>query len=544
MTAPADEIKVSPTAAYKASSDIGYTVILEPAPNRERTPIVTSHPVVSSLNELMTSSHPTKIVATLPQDVERVFTLEFESSQMSTETPTLTLHPPLVFTSISQKQMIASQIKVVSSSLTPNIFMTSHPVVRSFPFVEILTSSQSPEQVVKPESAVVSSRSTKPEIGLSHPAVTSSQIMKLMASTKQKVAFDETLATETLQQTFPSSKRFSSSQSVEITSLSQIARKTTPQAKESITLSSSEAVKSTKIESSSLNKDMTSHAILKTSQTMLMSVDSLKSHPAVECSSQKTEIIMSSQSTRTSTSSSLTPSRQIIQAVTSSKNMKFTASHQTMKSSPVFTGFLSLKNTVFSPEEKARKSTLILSPSKLADMAASSPTAGTSAVVEPPTIEKKMTTPTEKEATSTQLPDSVMTSSHSSSPVVIGSSNASVGVKVVHVTSESATEHPTHHEDKHHTHPGETHAHTNHTRHGENVTHHTMGYPHEADVDTSTDEKQRVDANWEVSIFVVIAMLGGMIVFVVFMVIKDRARTRFVSFNKWFIKGRHRQLNN
>lgn len=553
--APADEIKVSPTAAYKASSDIGYTVMLEPEPYEEDTPIMTSHPVVSSFNELMTSSPPTEIVASLPQDVEQTFTVE--SSQMSTGKPILTSHPP----PISQKQMIASQI------------MTSHPVVRSSPVVEILTSSKSPEQMVEAESEIVSSKSTRPAVGLSHPVVTSSQIMKLMAPTKEMVAVDLTsnrvvtsslfieeapssealknepstifrnqktfsraLATETLKKTLPSSKQFSSSQSVEITSLPQIVRKTTSQAKGSITLLSSEAVKSTKIERLSLKKDLTSHAILMTSQTILMSADFLKSHPAAEYSSKKTQIIMPSQSTRSSISSSLTPSRQIKQAVSSSKNMKFMASYQTMKPSPVFTGFLSLKNTMSSLEVKATKSTLILSSSQLADMTTSSPTAVTSVVVEPPTEENK--------ATSTQLPGSVMTPLHSSSPVVIATSNASVGVKVVLVTSESATEHPTHHEDKHHTHAGETHAHTNHTDHGENVTHHTMGYPHEADVDASTDEKQRVDANWEVSVFVVIALMGGMIVFVVFMVIKDRARTRFVvAFNRSFIEGRHRWSN-
>lgn len=561
--APADEIKVSPTAAYKASSDIGYTVMLEPEPYEEDTPIMTSHPVVSSFNELMTSSPPTEIVASLPQDVEQTFTVE--SSQMSTGKPILTSHPP----PISQKQMIASQI------------MTLHPVVRSSPVVEILTSSKSPEQMVEAESEIVSSKSTRPAVGLSHPVVTSSQIMKLMAPTKEMVAVDVTskrvvtsslfieeapssealknepsaifrnqktfsraLATETLKKTLPSSKQFSSSQSVEITSLPQIARKTTSQAKGGITLLSSEAVKSTKIERLSLKKDLTSHAILMTSQTILMSADFLKFHPAAEYSSKKTQIIMPSQSTRSSISSSLTPSRQIKQAVSSSKNMKFMASYQTMKPSPVFTGFLSLKNTMSSLEVKATKSTLILSSSQLADMTTSSPTAVTSVVVEPPTEEKKTTNPTENEATSTQLPGSVMTPLHSSSPVVIATSNASVGVKVVLVTSESATEHPTHHEDKHHTHAGETHAHTNHTDHGENVTHHTMGYPHEADVDASTDEKQRVDANWEVSVFVVIALMGGMIVFVVFMVIKDRARTRFVvAFNRSFIKGRHRWSN-
>lgn len=543
--------------------------MLEPEPNEEGTPIMTSHPVVSSFNELMTSSPPTEIVASLPQDVEQ--TLTVESSQMSTGKPILTSHPP----SISQKQMITSQIKVVPSS----IFMTSYPVMRSSPVVEILTSSKSPEQVVEAESVVVSSKSTRPAVGLSHPVVTSSQIMKLMAPTKEMVAVDVTskrvvtsslfreeapssealknepsaifrnqktfsraLATETLKKTLPSSKQFSSSQSVEITSLPQIARKTTSQAKESITtFSSPEAVKSTKIEQLSLKKELTSRTILMTSQTILMSADFLKSHPAAEYSSKKTQIIMPSQSTRSSISSSLTPSRL---AVSSSKNMKFMASYQTMKPSPVFTGFLSLKNTMSSLEVKATKSTLILSSSQLADMTTSSPTAVTSVVVEPPTEEKKTTNPTENEATSTQLPGSVMTPLHSSSPVVIATSNASVGVKVVHVTSESATEHPTHHEDKHHTQAGETHAHTNHTRHGENVTHHTMGYPHEADVDASTDEKQRVDANWEVSVFVVIALMSGMIVFVVFMVIKDRARTRFVvAFSRCFIKGRRRQSN-
>ena len=211
------------------------------------------------------------------------------------------------------------------------------------------------------------------------------------------------------------------------------------------------------------------------------------------------------------------PSLQTIQALTSSGTVKImTSSYQTLKSSPVITGFPSLKNTISSEEVKATKTTLIFSSSHLADLI-------TSSVV--PSTEKEKTSNTPEVETASKTPIAMTTSI--TTPMA--------EINVVHATSDEATEHPTHPthpEDTHttHTHPNETHEQTNHTGQGEHVTRPTMGYPHEPDVEAydSKEEKKHRDADWEVSIFVTVGLLGGMIVFVIFMVIKDKARRRFV----------------
>ena len=52
-----------------------------------------------------------------------------------------------------------------------------------------------------------------------------------------------------------------------------------------------------------------------------------------------------------------------------------------------------------------------------------------------------------------------------------------------------------------------------------------MGTPNEPDVDAATGDEEQTGGGEIVSIIVVLGLLGGMIAFVIFMIIKDRART-------------------
>ena len=474
---------------------------------------MTSHPVTTSLKELVTSSKPVEIVDATSEHVEQVMTPKLETAQMSTATPILMSYPlvtsskPKVQMSLSLEEVITPQVELTTSSSTTKPIVTSHPVVTSSPDKEIMTKSV--ERVMTPQVEVAPLSSTAKAIVTSHSDVKSSQVMDLLTSSKDE---NEFLSSKTVE-----GSKFPSVTKGMVHSLSTNVM-TASQSPDIVSSSSTEAVASRKVQHLSQQIDMTSPQLItfiKSSHlddvsTVSTSVYVFKSTPAVEHSS---EIKKTSQFSQKLISSSVTPSLQIIQALTSSGTVNImTSSYQTLKSSPVITGFPSVKNIMSSEEIKATKSTLIFSSSQLADMITSTHPSVTSSSVVPPT---------EKEKTS-------------KTPVAttISITNPTAEIKVVHATSDAATEHPTHPEDKHttHTHPHETHEHTNHTGQGEHVTRPTMGYPHEPDVDTSNSKEQKHrDADWEVSVFVVIGLLGGMIVFVLFMVVKDKARRRFVE---------------
>ena len=564
---------------------------------------MTSHPVTTSLKELMTSSKPVEIVDATSEHVEQVKTPKLETAQMSKATPILTSYPlvtsspvvtsskPQVQVSLSLEEVVAPQVELTTSSSTTKPIVTSHPVVSSSPVKEIMTSSKSMERVITPQVEVAPLSSTAKAIVTSHSDVKSSQVMNLLTSSKSMVTSskdeNEFLSSKTVEGSkspsvtkgmvhslstnvmtasqspdivsssspeavasmnvkssqvmdlltssksmvtsskdeneFLSSKIVEGSKSPGVTkgmvhSLSTNVM-TASQSPDIVSSSSTEAVTSRKVQHSSQQIDVTSLQLITSIKSSRLedvsivstSVDVFKSTPAVEHSS---EIKMTSQFSQMLISSSVTSSLQIIQALTSSGTVNImTSSYQTLKSSPVITGFPSLKNTMSSEEKKATKSTLIFSSSQLADMITSThPSVTSSPVVHPTEKEKTSKTP-------------IVTTTSITSPTA--------EIKVIHATSDAATEHPTHHEDKHatHTHPHETHEQTNHTGQGEHVTRPTMGYPHEPDVDSASNSKEEKhrDADWEVSVFVVIGLLCGMIVFVVFMVVKDKARRRFVE---------------
>lgn len=100
--------------------------------------------------------------------------------------------------------------------------------------------------------------------------------------------------------------------------------------------------------------------------------------------------------------------------------------------------------------------------------------------------------------------------------------------------TKPVTEHPTihHNESTHHSKP---------THHGEsNDTHkndsdHTgphgkMGHPHEpSDADALT-EGNKVNEGWQISIYIVVSLISGIIAFVIVMVVKSNRQMRLVCY--------------
>ena len=198
------------------------------------------------------------------------------------------------------------------------------------------------------------------------------------------------------------------------------------------------------------------------------------------------------------------------------KEIKTTSRHF-LKSSFVDTDSPPMRHTT---QHEDLKITLIFSSSQLADLTTTSRPDVTSS-------SDMKTTTTEKNLESSATPSSTeIMASQSSSPVAMTtpSTNAGVDVKVESTTSAPETEHhvthtihPTDHE--------EPQGNITHSPHDVPVTHHTMGTPNEPDVDAATGDEKQTGGGEIVSIIVVLGLLGGMIAFVIFMIIKDRART-------------------
>lgn len=172
----------------------------------------------------------------------------------------------------------------------------------------------------------------------------------------------------------------------------------------------------------------------------------------------------------------------------------------------------------------------MLSSSQIADSMTSSHPLTSSAAVStgekrPPTTEAtkqldiEQTTTTTEPVTTPQLPEEKTTT-----PPEMKTS----GTKSVAMTTSQPTHPPVHtSEPTHHTkpvHPGGATHHgdknnTNKTQDGHG-SHSTMGYPDEPPVvEASTDEED--DNSWQISIYVVCALLIGMVVFVIVMVIRN-----------------------
>lgn len=198
------------------------------------------------------------------------------------------------------------------------------------------------------------------------------------------------------------------------------------------------------------------------------------------------------------------------------KEIKTTSRHF-LKSSSVDTDSPPMKHTT---KHEDLKITLTFSSSQFADLTTSSRPDVTSS-------SDMKTTTTEKNLESSTTPSSTeIIASQSSSPVAMttSSTNAGVDVKVESTTSAPETEHNV----THTTHPTdheEPHENITHSPHDVHVTHHTMGTPNEPDVDAATGGENQTGGGEIVSIIVVLGLLGGMIAFVIFMIIKERART-------------------
>ena len=216
----------------------------------------------------------------------------------------------------------------------------------------------------------------------------------------------------------------------------------------------------------------------------------------------------------------------ITNIVTSSKSIKDLTSSQTLISTPF-------------KEVNIVISALILSSSQIADLITSShsmtmkdPTSSAAESTEQkepsttettePLVEEKTTTTTKplttpqvataktttlSEMTTSGKKSVTMTTSHSTHPPVHPS-------KPTHLTKPIHPGDGTHHEDKNT---------TNKTHDGHVVdpgSHSTMGYPDEPlVVEAFTDEKD--DSNWQISVYVVCALLIGIVAFVIVMVVKS-----------------------
>ena len=492
-------------------------------------PIVMPHLAVTS-SKTMKSLTSSVLIAAAKSTIEEVLTSsspreEVKSSEIHKIKPSSTLEKEKTSLAVEQTTS-SSSLKQIPSSKSEKLIMMASEIMT---WSQILgkTKSQVEEEMTSTVALdIVTSSEVKEEImpSLALEIVSSSPVAEGVAffmSTQYKQHIKEmtpllptkTLASIPVTSSLQSVQGVASSkvgkeilppQTVDVSTSTSTAKVLTYSSQPQYILSSTEILIST-----SCKEDLTT---LRPTMTSTMT-----------SSSDMIHIVTSSESLNTMTS----------YLNTLNKILKQKTSSQVMSSSPVIPGLSSLRNTMSFQEVKASKSSLILSSSQLADIITSSPTAvkSTSDVV-PPTEEGKRSTATDIKATTkkpqgtstTQIAkETVMTSPHSSAPVAMTTSN------MTDVTEHPT--HPTHHEDKHttHTHPEETHEHTTHPRHDENVTHSTMGYPHEPEVDASTDEKERKDADWEVSIIVVLALLGGMIAFVIFMVVKDRARTGLVE---------------
>ena len=292
-------------------------------------------------------------------------------------------------------------------------------------------------------------------------------------------------------------------------------------------LTSSEAIRSTPGETLTEPKHLEDMTSLQPKHTMTSSpIVSPRQIMETMRSSQVNKEITLSLSQQTSSLENTKASSLITNIVTSSKSIKDLTSSQTLISTPF-------------KEVNIVISALILSSSQIADLitsahpttmrALTSSAAESTEEKEPSTTEKtkplvgEKTTTTTKPLTTPQVPAEkttipsemntsdkksvTMTTSHPTHPPV-HPSEPTHPVKPIHPGDG------THHEDKNK---------TNKT-HDDHVVkpgpHNPMGYPDEPPVvDASTNEKD--DSSWQISVYVVCAMLIGIVSFVIVMIVKS-----------------------
>ena len=518
---------------------------------------VTSHSVVTSSIEPLRPSTPV-------DNVDVVNAAGMTSSSLIKDSPSTEVLKSMEKTMSSmskQKSLFNSEGKMTSSHTLKVMTSSQVAVETSLQEKDEWMTSKVP-QTVMPPMMVTSSAA--------HEEMTSSQGLKDFT----KVQFEERVATSRLKDIrspTTTSTSFSSEINKVVTSLkglkSPLLTMTMKNSLITDTLTSSQGIKTVVAEhvlpqigfvtspqlTTSMNSSQFEHKVtsseVKQSSSQIGDVTSAKPTKIVtssvflklmldKYSTPQSNKKATSQPTKTSIvfSSFLTSSVHNMQAMTTSqlkmvsslsppqtstfafwdKEIKTTSRHF-LKSSFVDTDSPPMRHTT---QHEDLKITLIFSSSQLADLTTTSRPDVTSS-------SDMKTTTTEKNLESSATPSSTeIMASQSSSPVTMttSSTNAGVDVKVESTTSAPETEHhvthtihPTDHE--------EPHGNNTHSPHDVQMTHHTMGTPNEPDVDAATGDEKQTGGGEIVSIIVVLGLLGGMIAFVIFMIIKDRART-------------------
>ena len=499
---PVDNVHVVTGASMTSSSSIKDSPSTEVLKSIDKTMFsMSKQKSLFNSEEKMTSSHTLKVITSSQVAVET--SLQEKDEWMTTKVPQTVMPPVMVTSSAAHEEMTSSQ------------------GLKDFTKVQ-LEERVATSRLKDIRSPTTTSTSFSSEI---NSVVTS---LKVSKSPPLTMTMTNSLITDTL----------TSSQGVKTVVvervLPQIGFATSPQLTTSMTSSQFEhKVTSSEVkQSSSQIGDVTSTKPTKTVTSSVFLELMLDKYSTRQSNKKAT-----SQPTKTSIafSSFLTSSVHNIQAMTTSqiekvsslsppqtstftfwdKEIKTTSRHF-LKSS-VDTDSPPMKHTT---QHEDLKITLTFSSSQLADVTTSSRPDVTSS-------SDMKTTTTEKNLESSTTPSSTeIMASQSSSPVAMttSSTNAGVDVKVESTTSAPETKHNV----THTTHPTdhkEPHENITHSPHDIQVTHHTMGTPNEPDVDAATGDEKQTGGGEIVSIIVVLGLLGGMIAFVIFMIIKDRART-------------------
>ena len=499
---PVDNVDVVTGASMTSSSSIKDCPSTEVLKSMDKTMFsMSKQKSLFNSEGKMTSSHTLKVITSSQVAVET--SLQEKDEWMTTKVPQTVMPPVMVTSSAAHEEMTSSQ------------------GLKDFTKVQ-LEERVATSRLKDIRSPTTTSTSFSSEI---NSVVTSLKVSKSPPLTM-------TMTNSSITDTLTSSQGIKTVVAEHV--LPQIGFVTSPQLTTSMTSSQFEhKVTSSEVkQSSSQIGDVTSTKPTKTVTSSVFLELMLDKYSTRQSNKKAT-----SQPTKTSIafSSFLTSSVHNIQAMTTSqiekvsslsppqtstftfwdKEIKTTSRHF-LKSS-VDTDSPPMKHTT---QHEDLKITLTFSSSQLADVTTSSRPDVTSS-------SDMKTTTTEKNLESSTTPSSTeIMASQSSSPVAMttSSTNAGVDVKVESTTSAPETKHNV----THTTHPTdhkEPHENITHSPHDIQVTHHTMGTPNEPDVDAATGDEKQTGGGEIVSIIVVLGLLGGMIAFVIFMIIKDRART-------------------
>ena len=562
--------KSSPVETSRHESSPSPSSIDETKRSSNTLEIEATHPV---LEQRKSSSSPVKILLS-SQAKEEMTSLEVlafkETSSilkeqealttritMSSSTTKQTLHSlptaemtlPLaleVMTSLPDVTTFQNVSKTKSPSNTQDLmYSQAKEEIVSFQAVEAVKSSRVQEAISAKTMQAVTSVKVEPSLGLKE--MTSSQSSRqIISSSKQEtevqliqIQTKEVMTSSRLvERSKPSSHTTFLQPSEDKTSTQQIDIMTSswspasPQP--SKTMTSSKLLTSSKTPTPVQSLIVFEHSIqqlgdmmtsLQPKITIISSpISSSPQMEALPLSQVDSKLLLSLPEPR-SAANAMTSSMIAI-VMTSSKLIDELTASPVLKSSPVQTAYLHLK------EVKTEKSTLILPSSPLADLITSSL----------PMTVKALTSPTAESAegattNSQSSNEKITTSSETNVPATktVAKTTSHPVTQTTDIDNKPATEHPltrhrkpTHHSEP--THHGESN--NTHSNESDHVVHTgpngTMKHPHEPPVvDASTQEK--VDGGWQISIVVVFGLVGGIVLFVIVMVIKNNREMRLVG---------------